>query len=137
MTDELVAFLKDCLDEDEQVAQALDGSRWYVYEDGQVVEWDGETWADGSARLPNRHQGSWLALDPARVLAEVAAKRRIINRYEASEEAAGTRTLDEQWLDVAQGRRDALLQAVRDLASVYAGRPGWREEWAADEEVSP
>jgi hypothetical protein len=112
---ELIEWLRAQFDEDEQVAQALHGSRWYVYEDGQVVEWDGETWADGSARLPNRHQGSWLVLDPARVLRDVAAKRAIVDEC--------------AYLTDLQWHLASPAATLRHLASAYADRPGYQEEW--------
>jgi hypothetical protein len=52
--------------------------------------------------------------DPARVLAEVQAKRRILDEF--SWEAGETR-------------------AIMHLAQPYAGQPGWQEEWRAAPDV--
>jgi hypothetical protein len=53
--------------------------------------------------------------DPARMLAEVAAKRRLIEVAVGAIESAQPLTGD---------------RIVRLLAQPYAGRPGWRGEWA-------
>lgn len=135
MTEDLVAWLRAQLDEDERAARAVAvPSPWQVdispreafvqASDGRVV---GETGFDESAVHIARH-------DPARVLAEVAAKRRIIDRFEFVD-SHGPAVDHVRALDMTTGARAALLDAVKMLASVYAGRPGWREEWATDEEV--
>ena len=51
--------------------------------------------------------------DPARVLAECAAKRRIVERHTACDETS----FGEPCAD------------LRDLAAVYANHPEWREGW--------
>lgn len=130
MSDDLVAFLKSCVDEDERVAKAATSGPWSAvesYPDAWVINGptyniasegrDGDISSGDSAHIA-RH-------DPARVLAEVAAKRRIIDEYERSR--SGPPTEDELGL----GR------AVRLLASVYRGRSGWRSEWAPDGEETP
>ncbi|MEV5613633.1 DUF6221 family protein [Streptomyces sp. NPDC052225] len=83
--------------------------------------------------------------DPARVLSEIDAKRRIVARYvEAKAERIRIRErYREAFSDGDDGRsercrrelHEATLRlqihnaAVADLASVYADRPGYREEW--------
>lgn len=83
--------------------------------------------------------------DPARVLAEVAAKRRIIDEvmgwdhddpdgagyYSCPLVPDSTRAADDEWDGVSclcglAARRMAIL---RPLASSYADRPGYRQEW--------
>lgn len=114
MTDELVAWLREQVDADERVAQAAA---------------DPECYFDmlSSSRA---EEAFMFAFDPARVLAEVAAKRRIIDELERLIIVVG-------WTEEEHGGNDteSLRDLLRLLASVYAGRPGWREEWAADEEV--
>lgn len=77
------------------------------------------------------HGARW---DPARVLAECAAKRAIVEMWaEAVTDDDGTDdseetlrfTIDEQHTGVVVALRDV----IRALASVYADRPGWQEEW--------
>jgi hypothetical protein len=58
--------------------------------------------------------------DPARVLKEAAAKRALLDAYEAAREAGST-----------VGYREGLRHALRSLASAYAGHDDYREEWNA------
>lgn len=106
--DELIAFVRAQLDEDERVARAA-----------QEWTWRPELAAEfGSPE----HIARW---DPARVLAEVEAKRRILDEYK--------RALDRRRQhpdDLASiGALLALLSAVKIAAQPYARRPGWHEEW--------
>lgn len=130
MSDDLVAWLRAQLDEDERVAKDATSGPWSAvesYPDAWVINGptyniasegrDGDISSGDSTHIA-RH-------DPARVLAEVAAKRRIIDEHLP--------------IDPCDAHDAALrsipCETLRLLASVYAGRPGWREEWAADEEV--
>jgi hypothetical protein len=109
--DDLIAFLRAQLDEDERVAAAADGPGWGP--DSPLI--DGRELA---------HIARW---DPARVLAEVEAKRRVIDvlrGYEPNDE------WDTQ-PDMGQRANNA-AGALRALAQSYAGRDGWREEWSAE-----
>ena len=63
--------------------------------------------------------------DPARVLREVEAKRRILDDYERAFE---DRKLHPGDLALA-GARLALHGVVKLLALPYSDRPGYREEW--------
>jgi len=58
------------------------------------------------------HIARW---DPARVLAEVKAKRAILD----------------EWREYPAERRH-LNPVIWHLAQPYAGRPGWREQWGLD-----
>jgi hypothetical protein len=70
--------------------------------------------------------------DPARVLAECEAKRRIVEREESGMRTQWRRRSDEhrrtwgQWLE-DKGRGEMLT--LRDLASVYADHPGFDPAW--------
>jgi hypothetical protein len=136
--DDLVTWLRAQLDGDERVARAAAGSlrcgchpgafagAWTPDDDRVLIASDvghGVADSSGFGGLKNevaQHIARW---DPARVLAEVDAKRRILDRLA-------------RWLDV-EDEYDAVqttLRAegkdmVRDLAAPYAGRDGWREEW--------
>jgi hypothetical protein len=155
--DDLIAWLRAQLDEDEQLAREAsrrnqDGStptgehwRWeetehdqvltlapmldeYLNEGGNVALRSAEQYPTRSVGdLPHMvvpyaqevrtvdamHIARW---DPARVLAEVEAKRRILDMVVPG--------------NYYGGYGEAYLDAVRELAQPYAGRPGWREEWA-------
>lgn len=128
MTDDLVAFLKTCVDAEEAAAQDWERAPHTV---------------DCGVRL-----GYWAERDcvcgyPKRVLAEVAAKRRIIDLHHSLGPSAGTE--DKLVCDACGPEEDISFRVetygrgwpcttLRLLASVYAGRPGWQSEWAPDEE---
>ena len=62
---------------------------------------------------------------PARVLAECDAKRRIVERCGWAAEDSQDWRKDYDMYHAGETAWDTL----RDLASVYADRPGYREEW--------
>jgi hypothetical protein len=126
MTD-LVEFLRAALDEDERVARVATPGPWRLDaglrlpEQIDVVSVDYftvcEDLEDTDAAHIARH-------DPARVLAEVAAKRKLLDEYEAASRDPDT---DPEVLGYAAG----LDVAVQHVSQGFAGRPGWREEWRA------
>lgn len=79
----------------------------------------------------DEHQAEHIAQwDPARVLAECAAKRKIIEAWrDADRDAADPEYEAEQQVAAITSAFDDALLA---LAQPYAGRPGWRPEWAID-----
>ncbi|MFE6868325.1 DUF6221 family protein [Kitasatospora sp. NPDC057692] len=136
MTADLVAFLRARLDEDEQGAATSWPGLWATdaEEYGVVDSEDGTEIADivvcstrqqqATARHIARHH-------PARVLAEVDAKRRILARYtsavaDSAEDADGY--YDENRFEDAR----QLYPVLRLLALPYADHPGYRPEWAPD-----
>lgn len=142
---ELADWLRQQLDEDERVAREASAGPWRydptkhhrepgtvrfsegvftgpAGQDATCVATTGET-DDPQSMADAEHIARW---DPARVLAEIEAKRRILDdRDEAVAHAA--RDFDM----VLEGNADALNGVVRLLAQPYAGQPGWREDWAA------
>lgn len=84
----------------------------------------------GQDELQHEVAGHIARWDPARVMVEVEAKRRILDRYvELMAEVAHWRARgDEDAAPVATAW--AYEQVVDLLALPYAGRPGYREEWA-------
>lgn len=139
MSDELVGWLRQQLDEDEQVARIVsdggyDPQTWRAGPDGPghvgvlifgddhmigdppdaIEEADGPLAVVLGGRAEHRHIARW---DPARVVAEVEAKRERLDwiegqlRDDPADETA-------QWLAKVEGKP-------------YADRPGWREEWRA------
>jgi hypothetical protein len=109
--DDLIAFLRARFDEDEQVARAAhEPGGWqmrFAHEiDGVAVTED---------PLYTKHIARW---DPARVMAEVEAKRRALGlvlpgRYEG-------------------GYGEACLDVLRLLALPYIDHPDYRNEWRSD-----
>lgn len=109
MTADLTAWFRACLDDDEQAAQAAivnsiegryDGEVWSVV-DREVRTDDGSR--SGVAIARTRHDDPGAAVhiarwDPARVLAEVAAKRAILDEHAIIHRDIG-------WLDEDDGDR--------------------------------
>jgi hypothetical protein len=114
--DDLVEWLRVQLAEDERVARAADSGRWLPEDKGISFEYYSDVFPDGEAqarlvadtRANQWHIASW---DPARVLAEVAAKRRILDE--------AVRLMD----------YDGEFQFLELLALPYADRPGYRADW--------
>jgi hypothetical protein len=116
-------------DEEYHVGIVLDG-RTVIAQCGE------EGFDNGAARATHiaRH-------DPARVLREVAAKKAIMARHCVDEDAADPRFRhpkpripcrgcgwdDQQGTWATYNINDC--PELRDLAAVYADRPGYREEW--------
>lgn len=123
MTADLITWLRAQLDEDERVArEALKrqtSQRRMIR--GQMVD------------VPNQPMPEWRrsVWPPGRVLAEVEAKRRVLD---LADDATGLdMSVD---MDRRVGVRDTAVepylgdQIALVLAQPYAGRDGWREEWA-------
>lgn len=130
--DELVRWLTACLDEDERTARVTvwDGS-------GNKLDWElsasatidvgGDEFYVGDRTIAN-HMMVW---DPARVLREIDAKRRIIELH-AYPSGHGCSTTDETGynLNYDEVSPEDACTTLRLLALPYADRPGYREEWA-------
>ncbi|CBG71888.1 hypothetical protein SCAB_48371 [Streptomyces scabiei 87.22] len=118
--DDMVQWLGQQLDEDERIARVATPGPW---EQSGIGEYG---WAVSFSRpgagveVEDSDQGRAdadfiAAHDPARVLCEIDAKRRIIAAYENYDREAPE-------LDVPES-------VLRLLALPYADRPGYREEW--------
>jgi hypothetical protein len=118
--DDLTAFLLARIAEDEGVAKAADvpiplGGRSLRT---TLVGGDRQT-LDAIVAHQDRH-------DPARVLAECEAKRRIVNEYT---EARAQMEADRRDQDVAPRRVFTLGRVLCLLALPYAEHEDYREEW--------
>ena len=131
---DLLAFIRSQLDEDERVARAVPEAPWggrsdsTGYPDIISVPRDqqhgrdeivlSDVWRDGIVDYATR-------FDPARVLAEVDAKRRILDEYD---KALNRRR---QWPgDLSSaGALLTMVHVVKLLALPFAGHPDYREEW--------
>jgi hypothetical protein len=131
--DELSAFLRARLDDDERVAReatvgpwrwgpSLGKITWALA--GPDIPYGGFVLGTSDAGCPSKFDAEHIARwDPARVLAEVQAKRAILDRIAEAEAACtGPDTIE---IDGFVARDLVCL-----LAQPYAGHPGWREEWA-------
>ncbi|WP_238741501.1 DUF6221 family protein [Kitasatospora sp. A2-31] len=147
-----MAFLRARLDEDEEAARAAaEPESWVQINRDLMPSWSLQWWADpdvvavvadetsahpvaitpdGMEERDAEARAAHIARhDPARVLAEVDAKRRILSRYtsaveDSAEDAEGY--YDENRAEDARQLRPVL----RLLALPYAGHPGYRPEWA-------
>lgn len=136
MSDDLATFLRARLDEDESIARAATPGPWSVdsetyaerigCNDGTSVV-SGSRW-NGEASVFNETDDALHIArhDPARVLAEVDAKRKVIAVYTSW--AFLTRSKPDD--PVAEITTLAVAQTLRALALPYVDHPGYREEWA-------
>lgn len=135
MSEKLVRWLGEQLDEDERTARAVGYDR---IETGEYL------W--GSRYLILRREGGEskvttelsdeLALhvskwDPARVLREIDAKRQTLADFTAAEERMDrvSRDQDTAGYNAARAEWTVLKRIVRRDAAVFANRPGYRDEW--------
>lgn len=115
--DDLIEWLRAQLDADERIARATidhpdDDGTWTNDESGNV---SGKTMAIYADDHDQRHGEHITRHDPARVLADVDAKRRMV---------------DECAVTIRQGLSVGLAETMLAmLALPYAGRPGFKDEW--------
>ncbi|GAA5033093.1 DUF6221 family protein [Streptomyces siamensis] len=126
MTEDLARWLGEQLDEDERIALAASPGPWSANaEHDEVVAVDGIPVAEGFA-LSGRQLRATVdhiaAHDPARVLREIEAKRRIL--YLAVQLPKVTASTD-----LFDNNRDAWAEVLKQLALSYTDRPGFREDW--------
>lgn len=150
--DDLATWLRAQLDEEERVAREATPSPWqakpatesaYAEQSALVVRTDvplkapwSSSWvspwvvepdsegSEGINPADAEHIACW---NPARVLAEVDAKRRIIDRHEDALARRDDHDYSSPTAHVqAEEYRDWVLPL---LALPYADRPGYQEEW--------
>ncbi|MDT6983726.1 DUF6221 family protein [Streptomyces lusitanus] len=136
--DELVQWLRAQLEEDERIAQAASPGPWSTKWNAQeyalvapsrnypIAEW---TYAVATCEPEASTQraecdtadADFIAqYDPARVLAEIGAKRELLRRYEHLKHDVMPDDLTGVW---------AFEVVLRAHAVVYAARPGYKESW--------
>lgn len=148
--DDLVQWLGQQLDEDERIAKAATDGPWHVDHelypesinaaDGvQVIA--GGRWGGEASVFESTEDALHIARhDPARVLREIDAKRRMLARHHAAPVPPGSEWAEEYPYCAAHAYKaadDTVVYPVelkncldlRDLAAPYANRPGYREEW--------
>ncbi|MFK8851272.1 DUF6221 family protein [Streptomyces sp. Ac-502] len=114
--DDLVQFLRDRLDEDERIAKACAGNGQWNADDIEIY----------GKELAPEVRAHMATHDPARALAEVAAKKRILDFYDAAHSDAVRNAVG---IDSQDGTISAATAAVRCLATVYADHPDYNEAW--------
>jgi hypothetical protein len=127
--DDLVRWLGEQLDEDERIARRAGDSFRQIGETGVIVATEGD-------RAEECASANWVGVaehivehDPARVLREIDAKRGIIRAYETAVAAFNDSGPAMANYDRLTGSVSALRGSLQLLATVYADRPGYREEW--------
>lgn len=143
-------FIAAQLDEDERGAQNASDQRsgeWFVGDKWNVYGVEDETpWEDyetnelvvyGNMKEQSEHIARH---DPARVLREVASKRRVLERHRrprspaehpggvSSECCIGCGFLGDDGIPARTPHID-LCPELRDLAAPYAERPGYKPAW--------
>ncbi|WP_328313059.1 DUF6221 family protein [Streptomyces sp. NBC_00442] len=126
--DDLVQFLRDRYDDAESAALGAKGEtsgRW-TQDDGppediMLYDKSGKLTV-GQARHIARH-------DPARVLAEIEAKRQILRDLEQAEFSLSKAEAGTVPHDLMTGAVNTLRRTVRLLAQPYSDHPDYREGW--------
>lgn len=130
MSNDLIAFLRARLDEDEATARAVvwDGSgnslTWRLAASATVEVGDEEFNTDD--RTVANHI---VNNDPARVLREVEAKRRMLRHYEYAAIALTNAGPTGEVHDLMTGAVNTLRAVLVDHARVYVDHPDFHEDW--------
>lgn len=155
--DELVQWLRAQLDEDERIARAAaEPEQWVELNRAPQTSWSVDRWADPDRAAVVAEESSAYPVvattqgmdeadaearvahiaehDPARVLREIDAKRRILTRHSphVSGSTGCAARCEQGHPGVPVCNHDGYrwpCPDVRDQADVYAARPGFREEW--------
>lgn len=130
--DDLIAFVRARLDEREALAIAakkFHPTPWRLDPDVETTMDTGRWVADANADGVLVANGDapakfYAAIDPAYVLADVAAKRQII-----ALSIAATRQFQAKDSAFAQGASFALYRTVKILALPYADHPDYQGSW--------
>jgi Family of unknown function (DUF6221) len=127
----LVEFLRARLDEDARcAAHATSFGRWQHRPGGDIVSPEGKYLFLIAARAQEWNGGHIARHDPARVLADVAAKRQIVEMYENAIHAQHAGSVS-RYNEIQDGAAvDVLGEGLRLLALPYAEHPDYRQEWA-------
>jgi hypothetical protein len=128
---DLIVWLRGVLDEDERIAR---GTMWEG--SGNTAEWSlsasATVWTGGDEfYASDRNLAEYIAYhDPAAVLADIAAKRLLLEWYETAVDLRNGRSSLVLGFDaLAEGAVNGYESAIRAIAQAYQSRPGWREEW--------
>ena len=143
--DDLVQWLRDQLDEDERIARATTDRQPYDEWDAVGDDREGDTarsfWSVVKiARMERTPAARDLAVhiaahDPARVLREIEAKRRVLDECAYWNEKLNQEAIDQPKhpYPCLGEILDAVNPILRALALPYEDRPGFREEWQPSE----
>lgn len=135
---DLVQWLRAQLDEDERIARAVED---------RSAPWDGQWMADGNSAVRTfnghvlfyRHDERPLKPgladhvaehDPARVLREIDAKRKILAECSYWYDRVNASATEKHPQPDLGARFEVAMPILLLLALPYSDRPGYREEWA-------
>jgi hypothetical protein len=137
MTDDLVAFLRARLDEDEQTARAASAGPWRVNSETYAEKISDATgtdivaggrWGGEASVFESTEDALHIARhDPARVLADVYVKRCIIDQFTMIELPA-----ESNGDTAAVGAYVKMTGVLRLLALPWREHPDYRSEWAPE-----
>lgn len=133
----IVEFLEARLDEDEETARDAAGwdSSGSVRDDGlwrrdgvnSVIDSSRRMVVFGDGSAPDDSKATYIAhYDPARALAEVAAKRGVLTEY-VNVFWVSPSVHCTAWTDGGQAARET---AIRLFAAVYSSHSDYQKEWA-------
>lgn len=129
--DDLIAFLRARLDEDERVLRAAEGGHWEVSTiDGtseirETVTRLGVVYSFSGGCTDPDTAGHIVRHDPVHVLRDIESKRRIIRECWAAVERD---RMHSGWRP-RQTEYDLAAYTLRLLALPYADHPDYRKEW--------
>jgi hypothetical protein len=116
--DDLTAFLNARLDEVEAAAKAASGTDW-----GQALTFVTDEGGARVAEAASVRTAIHIARhDPARVLREVTAGRRLIAEFKSHDDA--------KYPDFDGGYVSGLEDAMMIAAAIWSDHPDYRQEWA-------
>ncbi|MFD3802629.1 DUF6221 family protein [Streptomyces sp. NPDC058619] len=120
--DDLVQFLRDRYDED-------------VVEAGKLADgddWEMEPWQVRRDETGTYDSYAYLRIAKARVLAEVVAKRQLLDEHGDTNDGSCGTCVDGQWGYPVLGSSTPQphpCRTLRLLALPYANHPDYREDW--------
>jgi uncharacterized protein DUF6221 len=118
---DLMAWLKACVDADEAAARESfhEGQRWITEEEG-VYRWpDDELVHMADRKADARHVARH---DPARVLREVAHKRRVLDRHQGYHSPAMC-----SWCSDSEKYAPWPCPDIADMVAIYGDQPGYEQ----------
>ncbi|MGZ4560260.1 MAG: DUF6221 family protein [Mycobacteriaceae bacterium] len=137
MTDDLATFLLRCIEDDERVAREAADE---IERLDQAFEVDQQEWRRWSRPFASASASGPVATfvdaqAPARVLAECAAKKAIVEEHETIRAAYPGTTIEtdpccETCSAGGEYPGEFPCRTLRLLAQPYRDREGFREEWA-------
>lgn len=139
MSEDVVQFVRARLDEDEQAARAATPGPWAidseihaetVHSAGGIDVVAGSRWGGEASVFESTEDAAHIVRwDPARVLADVDAKRRILAWHSRTDDVFMCGT-DGGFVTFCRCGGEPPCDTVRLLSSPYRDHPDYQPEWA-------